>query len=203
MSEVYDDYTTPLSCARHLMEALLSEDGFCLPDHRRTRVLEPHAGKGNFLKVVMEVRPNVTTYANEIQPKYMKCLKALGVDHLRCGDFLSMKTTKKKFDLVIGNPPFTRNAAMAHLVKGLELLTPEGSMAMLLPVFYLSSSKRFSFWKSSPLRKVWILANRPSFTGTAGTDRYDYAWYWWKNSKKATSGTKVGASLEVMTQTRD
>jgi hypothetical protein len=51
-------------------------------------------------------------------------------------------------------------------------------VAFLLRLGFLESSKRLEFWRRWPCRKVFVLAERPSFTG-GGTDSAAYALFWW------------------------
>lgn len=79
-------------------------------------------------------------------------------------------------DLVISNPPYS--LAMEFVQRGLELTRPGGITAMLLRLSWLSSQKRRDFHRDNPC-DVFVLSERPSFTGNGKTDACDYAWFLW------------------------
>jgi hypothetical protein len=54
---------------------------------------------------------------------------------------------------------------------------------MLLRLAFLESKRRFNFWQQYPVNKLYILSQRPSFTGK-GTDATAYAWFVWDGSDK-------------------
>ncbi|MEL6348943.1 MAG: hypothetical protein AAFV53_37915, partial [Myxococcota bacterium] len=43
---------------------------------------------------------------------------------------------------------------------------------------FVESKRRIPFWAEHPARHIWMLAERPSFTG-GGTDSAAYAAIWW------------------------
>lgn len=54
---------------------------------------------------------------------------------------------------------------------------------MLLRTAFLESKKRYNFWQKHLLNKLYVLSQRPSFTGK-GTDATSYAWFIWNGSDK-------------------
>ena len=54
---------------------------------------------------------------------------------------------------------------------------------MLLRTAFLESKKRYDFWQRHPVSKLYVLSQRPSFTGK-GTDATSYSWFIWDNSDK-------------------
>lgn len=54
-------------------------------------------------------------------------------------------------------------------------------VAFLLRLAFLATMRRrVSLWQANPPAKVWVLPQRPSFTGK-GTDQFDYGWFVWDN----------------------
>lgn len=113
----HDFYPTPIPS----IEAFL--DVFPL---RGIEVLEPGAGSGNIIKTLQKYG-DFSIDAVEIRPEETEHLQQLGVNVI-IGDYLSMNIGKK-YDLIIGNPPF--NQAIEFVERSLELLKPDGML-----VFY-------------------------------------------------------------------
>ena len=165
-----DRFYTPAPLA----EVLVAQ----LPIDRQSKVLEPHAGLGAFARAARRVGAIVT--ANDIDPG------APGLEYgqrSRCGDFLTMPD--ERFDWIIGNPPYS--AAEQHVVRS---LTMADDVAFLLRLAYLESAERIPFWSGFPAYHVFVLAQRPSFTGQ-GTDSCAYGWFWWKTKYKGATTLSV------------
>ena len=88
------------------------------------------------------------------------------------GDWLT-STYTQPWDWAIGNPPF--HTAERHVRHS---LTQARNVAYLLRLAFLESKERVPFWQEHPARKVWVLAERPSFTD-GGTDSCAYGFFWW------------------------
>ncbi|NNJ30114.1 methyltransferase [Lacrimispora defluvii] len=139
-------------------------------------VLEPGAGSGNIIKVLQK-HGNFKIDAVEIRPEEAEGLKDLDVNVI-IDDYLSMKL-EKKYDLIIGNPPF--GLAMEFVKKSLSLLKPDGCLMFLLRTAFMESDQRFEFWQEDAhqLAGLYTLHKRPSFTGH-GTDATSYSWFIWQ-----------------------
>ena len=85
-------------------------------------------------------------------------------------DWLSAEHT---FEWAIGNPPYF--AAEEHARHSLSLCS---NVAFLLRLAFLESKERVQFWQEHPARKVWVLAERPSFRAGA-TDSCAYGFFLW------------------------
>jgi hypothetical protein len=157
-----DRYYTPAALARFLVGLLPITIG--------SRVLEPSVGGGAFLRAVEEVAIEPDLRAIDIDPG----AAGLRLAHRSwVGDFLTHDDCTHGVDWVIGNPPY--NEAEAHIRRALAV---GRDVAFLLRLGILASAGRAPMWKQHPPRRVFVLAERPSFTG-GGTDKYDYAWIWW------------------------
>ena len=47
----------------------------------------------------------------------------------------------------------------------------------------MASRKRFGFMRENPPTEMYVLNQRPSFTGK-GTDAQEYAWFVWDKAKE-------------------
>ena len=150
--KVNDHYDTP----SHTIRSLLNIYRIRYP------VLEPCAGN---LAIVNMLNPDVeTVYSIDIDdqsPAKMHC------DYLKYQIGLSVNT-------IITNPPF--NLAQEIIEKALKDVAEGGEVIMLLRLNFLGSQKRKPFWDSAPLKHIYVLSKRPSFTKDGKTDSIEYMW---------------------------
>ena len=64
--------------------------------------------------------------------------------------------------------------------KCFEIADKDTVIIMLLRTAFLESKKRYDFWQKHPVSKLYVLSQRPSFTGK-GTDATSYSWFVWDN----------------------
>jgi hypothetical protein len=76
------------------------------------------------------------------------------------------------FYVVITNPPY--NQALEFVETSMRW---GRIVVMLLRLNWIASAKRHAFVRDHP-PDVYVLPNRPSFTGK-GTDATEYAWFVW------------------------
>lgn len=153
-----DAYYTPDDLAEKLVGLLpLSPGDF---------VLEPSVGGGAFARALRKRGAEVV--GCDINPR------AEGVPDCSAfieADFLTLPPPCT-FEWVVGNPPYTD--VEQHIEKALSV---SPNVAFLLRVAVTESASRIPFWQRWPLAKVWVLAERPSFTG-GKTDSCAYGWFW-------------------------
>jgi len=152
-----DAYYTPDELAAFLVGLL--------PIEPTDTVMEPHAGGGAFVRALLPVCSRVL--ACDVNPE------APGLDLAHSahrGDFLTCGISGR---WTVGNPPFRGHEA--HIDHALSL---SRHVAFLLRLAVMESRGRISMWQRWPLRKVWVLAERPSFTD-GGTDSCAYGFFWW------------------------
>jgi SAM-dependent methyltransferase len=83
-----------------------------------------------------------------------------------------------RFDLIIGNPPYSH--AAEFIGRSLNLLKPDGRLVFLLRLAYLETKTRFQWWKTHMPASVTVLAERPSFSGYgSAVDSSAYAIFVW------------------------
>jgi len=142
-------------------------------------ILEPSAGNGNIIQALrnrgyknfieaVELREDETTNLMNIASEVSIC------------DFLTDYNATCKYDVIIGNPPYS--LAQEFIDKSLELLAPGGRLIFLLRTNFLESKKRFAWWQDKTPNGLYVLSKRPSFTGK-GTDATSYSWFIWEKSR--------------------
>lgn len=97
-------------------------------------------------------------------------VRAFGEDISTGKDFF------QRFDYhpcIVTNPPFSLAQEFCdHAIKHAD------HVFMLLRLNFLGSQKRKGWWKSNPPSALFVLSERPDFTGGGG-DACDYAWFYW------------------------
>lgn len=161
-----DFYATPLSCIDKFLNNYQIKSG---------NILEPGAGNGNIIKKIRE-RNNKYITSIELREEEFNNLKQHS-DEVIIGDFLKWKPNKK-YKTIIGNPPYS--LAQEFLEKCFKVANEETEIIMLLRLAFLESKKRHEFWQKYPVNELYVLSERPSFTGK-GTDATAYAWFVWNN----------------------
>jgi hypothetical protein len=181
-----DAYMTPQWCVDQCVDLVLP---WACPSP--VSILEPSAGKGVFVETLRKKFSTAFIQAIDINQKFVPWKDA---DVSTGGDYLNMHS-HDEFDLIIGNPPYTY--AMEFVQKSIETAQ---HVVFLLRQGFLSSGKRSRFFIEHPPSWVFLLANRPSFTGDNQTDTADYCWVVW--SKKPRPETKLRWLPEVPAECR-
>ena len=178
-----DAYYTPDALATALV-AKLNADGFWSGGH----VLEPSAGGGAFVRAAAAIKPHPQTItAIDIDP--------VANDRLRRSDtparvvHQDFRDAVGEYELIVGNPPFS--AAQEHTELALSRRSEAGTVAFLLRLAFLETQGRAQFWRDNPASKVYVLSERPSFTG-GKTDSCAYGFFVWQR------GWRDPTELEVI-----
>jgi predicted RNA methylase len=166
-----DGYFTPFALADALVDKLAT-DGFW----RGGSLLEPSAGKGAFVVAAHQLQPH-RLIALDIDPERCSELRQSPAVDVFPADFLTFGMASR-FELIVGNPPYT--GAEQHVRKALSMRAQFGAVAFLLRLAFLESAERIAFWQEHPASKIYALAQRPSFTGSA-TDKAAYGFFVWAN----------------------
>ena len=166
-----DFYATPLDTVYTLLD---NYDGI-KPDDI---ILEPSAGNGNIIRALRE-----RGYKNQVEAIELRCEEYNKLqeyaDYVGITDYLKVSPIFGKYDVIIGNPPYS--LAQEFIDKSLELLAPGGRLIFLLRTNFLESKKRFKWWQDKIPNGLYVLSKRPSFTGK-GTDATSYSWFIWEKS---------------------
>jgi hypothetical protein len=149
---VNDHYDTPVYTTRSLLKV----------HDIRYPVLEPCAGNSMIANMLND-GDVVTNDINEMcRGDYVY-------------DYLTNDSLKEiGFRTIITNPPF--NIAQENIEKSLEDVIVGGEVIMLLRLNFLGSQKRKTFWDSAPIKHIYVLSKRPSFTKDGKTDSIEYMW---------------------------
>lgn len=156
-----DQYFTPRSCAHAIVQRLLDDGVIGISE----TVLEPHAGRGAFVKAVhdLHVSRRISMCELELQPE----IEQLGIEfeHTYMRDFLTLVPDVPP-SLIIGNPPFS--GAEPHVAHALEIMdSVTGVVALLLRLSFLEGAERHrSFWPDRKPSYIYVLDRRPSFKET-------------------------------------
>jgi len=156
-----DAYMTPAWCVRRLLDVWRPGDGFlvepCVGDGAIVMAFDAACGK----------RPWWTYDVREVA----------GVPSTfhHTGDFLSLQSIGAQPSAVITNPPYS---LAEEFLRHSRALCPRAELAFLLRMAFAASAKRLPLWRCLGTPDMFVLPNRPSFTGK-GTDSADYAWFVW------------------------
>lgn len=130
----------------------------------KAKIWEPACGDGRLIKAMRDAG-----------------LDADGDDLLSSGqyDFLEDSTRR---ECIVTNPPFS--LAKEFIEQACKL---SDSVFMLLRLNFMGSQKRFNFWNLHKPSGIYVLSERPDFTGEGG-DACEYAWFEWTHgaTKSAT-----------------
>lgn len=170
-----DAYYTPDALAQALVVVLpLSVD--------HDRVLEPHVGGGAFARALRgRCRSIAGMDINHDAKGFLEC------DRRMTGDFLA--AAPREYDWVIGNPPY--KGFEDHVDRALQ---EAPDVAFLLRLAALESRKRVGCWSRWPLYRVWVLAERPSFTEDGRSDSAAYGWFWFRRGHRGEARVVPGWS---------
>ncbi len=170
-----DFYETPEWATHRLLEALSASVTHRNLISGNQRWLEPSAGTGAITRAVNSWVGDdwIDWSAIEKDPELADRLaqSPAGRNYEIC-DFLSAESNRigSNFDLVIGNPPYKQ---AEQFVSRAADFAPHG--LFLLRCGFLESTRRASmFQRWAP--DVFILPERPCFTGDGKTDMSSYAW---------------------------
>lgn len=167
----HDSYLTPAWATDLVLDALPLPGGSWM---------DPCAGDGAIIKAVNDRRDDVTWTAVEIRPNCENKLRSLSPAGLLIADFLAL-TNPPRVDVVITNPPY--KLARDFIERCCEIAPV---VCMLLRLNFLASEDRQP-WLSAFVPDVFVLPNRPDFTGGGG-DATEYAWLVWERGAKRSQG---------------
>lgn len=173
---IADDYPTPDWCIRQFIREVSLPGG---------NWLEPTAGSGNLIKAINNARQDVSWDAIELREECKDALEEIPViNNVVIGDFLMAEPNlfNHSFSVIITNPPYSY--AMPVIQQALKFDTD--FVVMLLRLNFLATGSRAEFMRANT-PDVYVLPNRPSFSGK-GTDSIEYAWFVWDKNNPKTHG---------------
>lgn len=176
---VRDYYRTPAWCVHRLTEAWPLPRA---PKGEPLHIVDPCAGDGA-LRDAFE-GASTRHQGHEWTELDIHPLR----ERIYRGDFLLREGKERaEVDLVFMNPPYV--VAETFVRRALEIAP---YVVALLRLGFLASSTR-SPWLRVEMPDVYVLPQRPSFTGDGRTDGSDYAWFVWTPAG--------GGGLEVLNDT--
>jgi hypothetical protein len=112
----------------------------------------------------------------DIQPVFKDALMALPQTLVVIGDFLSSAGEAFVPDTIITNCPYSLAQEFVE-----RCISMARDVALLMSLGLLGSSDRASWWGSVvPMPSLYVLPERPSYTGDGKSDSTVYAWYVWE-----------------------
>jgi len=180
-----DFYKTPDKVVDGILQELSKSIVF-----RSKFILDPGAGEGAWGRGVGRFIPQLwpaTLIAVDLEQRmdYSPETGVFPYYSYQVGDFLSepnesdlwvsprrfWKTWPEKYDIVIGNPPYSHDEQFVQ--RGLDLLIEGGWLIYLLPQRFLATEKRYRAFYQNPQTQpkyVYTCASRISWTGDGKTD---------------------------------
>jgi len=92
------------------------------------KVLEPEAGQGAIAIPFREVGCDVSCY--ELSESNFNVLKSLNLDVIQ-SDFLQIEP-EEKYDLIVMNPPFSKQQDIKHVLHAYKFLKPNGILVSVM-----------------------------------------------------------------------
>lgn len=112
-------------------------------------ILEPSAGRGAIVKAIHRAYPGVTIFGYELMDINLSFLTALSGFELLGSDFL--QECDALFDVIIANPPFSKNQDIDHINHMFRHLKPGGRL-----VSVASKHWQFAKGKKEKAFREWI-----------------------------------------------
>ena len=117
---------------------LVSLAGDFSPD---CKVLEPSAGTGAIIDAIHRVQPDVVVDCYELMPENKEKLSRL--DHIRLlGDDFTQAEHPSEYDLIVANPPFSKNQDIRHVMQMYHDLKPGGTVAAITSRHWQQASEK-------------------------------------------------------------
>lgn len=177
----HDFYPTPRYCVDRLLDRCTLKPGLWL---------EPGAGNGAIIRAVNARVDGVRWVAIEKRASCLKKLEATGAQVLiRSIERVNNWPTERQslrggYDVAIGNPPYRQAQEFVEICRVVARHT-----FLLLRINFLGSERRQS-WISQDVPDIYVVPNRPSFSGK-GTDATEYAWFHWGEERRTAGCVEI------------
>jgi hypothetical protein len=163
-----DNYSTPMESINAFLDHYYAMNDLT--------ILEPAAGSGNICKAIKNRYPGAYIVANELREEENDNL-SMCADQIHNEDFLKFEKNSIKYDLIIGNPPFS--LAKEFLEHCFKVANDQTDIVMLLRLAFLESRERYKFWKEHPISELYVLHKRPKFIN-GKSDATAYGFFVWQ-----------------------
>lgn len=158
----YQFYGTPDSLADKLVD--IAELRYLANYKTKTNIsiLEPSAGQGAIVRAINRILPSQEVDCYELMPLNRKFLQKIPTVNLIGEDFLS-SSDKKKYDVIIANPPFSKNQDITHVRKMYEHLKPNGVLVAIMSSHWQHTNNKverdFRAWLDNLSAEVQTVAS--------------------------------------------
>ena len=153
-----DAYMTPGWAVRRLLDEWTPPSGV---------LVEPACGDGAIIRQIRGSQYHWISYdIREVQP--------VAEVHRQC-NYLTVATLGPTVKAVITNPPY---CLAEEFIRKSRSLYPAAQLVFLLRIAFLASETRQRFRRDMGIPDLYVLPNRPDFSGGGG-DSADYAWFVW------------------------
>lgn len=149
--------------------------------HAGMRVLEPSAGRGAIVKAIHRVCQEVTVDCYELMPENREFLETIQNARVMGENFEEEHATYQ-YDIIVANPPFSKNQDIRHLRRMYAWLKPGGTVAAITSTHWVLGQE-----KVCTDFKEWL-------------KRVDAHTYEIGEGQFASSGTKVNTMAIVITK---
>lgn len=116
-------------------------------------ILEPSAGQGAIVKAINRAVDVQDVFCYELMPLNQTFLGKIPNAKLLGDDFLQHDPSTDKYDIIIANPPFSKNQDIDHIRKMYDCLMPNGRIVTIASKHWqLSTNKKevlFRDWLDS------------------------------------------------------
>ena len=166
-----DFYPTPLEFCKATVSNLIPTD--CSPAF----ICDPGAGDGVWGEALRERFKDAYLIGVELEREDFPIV----YNQWHTIDYLNHHGLYGKYDLIIGNPPYS--LAEEFIRHSLDLLSDSGYLIFLLRWSFLESQSRGrGLWKEFPPKELNVCVSRISFTGDGKTDDQAYGVYVWQKN---------------------
>lgn len=174
LAQEFQFFETPVEIADWLV-SLVGEIGAGM------RILEPSAGRGAIVKAIHRVCPEVTVDCYELMPENREFLQTM--QNVRVvGENFEEERATYQYDVIVANPPFSKNQDIRHLRRMYAWLKPYGVVAAITSTHWVLGQE-----KTCIDFKEWL-------------KRVDAHTYEIGEGQFASSGTKVNTMAIVITK---
>lgn len=145
LKKEYQFFATPKPLADRMAQ-LCSVHGFISP---KAKILEPSAGDGALIKALQDYYPTVST---------VDCMELMDINRAKLGnipgaclkgnDFLeaveadTMNLIRSQYDVIIGNPPFSKNQDIDHIRAMYRCCKTNGRIVTIASPSWVSGSQK-------------------------------------------------------------
>jgi hypothetical protein len=207
--KTFQHFDTPLAVGERVGRAVARHAAFF--EGARYMILEPSAGRGNLISVVLRclpkghsanILPTIVVDAVEIQQELIGSFNqtmqpysdhasdeayAYGVDvfiSIKCADFLTIDNhapSRRKYNAIVMNPPFCDGQEALHVMHALDFLAPGGVLVSVV-------SAAVQFKETRPYRQLREVM-----------DNYNHSFEELPEASFKEAGTKVRTQLLIVT----